>query len=83
VAVADNGLASAVLGLLQAGLDWGRDTAAALQTDLAEFWQEETRELPSRPEVDAFGRDVDRLRADCDGLEARVRELEDRLTPQP
>jgi ubiquinone biosynthesis protein UbiJ len=70
------GFAAASLGLLSAGAAWIRDTADALRTNLAEFWQEESRELPTHPEIDALFGEVDRLRADRDRLEARIKRLE-------
>lgn len=74
------GVASACLDLLGSGRDWTRDTVAALGANLAEFWQEESRELPARPETEAFFADVDRLRADHDRLLARLERLENRVS---
>jgi ubiquinone biosynthesis protein UbiJ len=70
------GIAAACLDLIRSGTAWTRDTADTLRTNLAEFWQEETRELPAHPEADAFFTEVDRLRADHDRLEARIKRLE-------
>ncbi len=70
------GAAAAWLAFIRSGTAWTRDTADTLRTNLAEFWQEETRELPSHPESDAFFTEVDRLRADRDRLEARIKRLE-------
>jgi ubiquinone biosynthesis protein UbiJ len=70
------GFASSALGLLRSGRAWTRDTVDTFRTNLAEFWQEETRELPARPEAEAFFAAVDTLRADCDRLEARIKRLE-------
>lgn len=51
--------------------------------DLAEYLTEETRLLPPRPLVELFLDETDRLRADCDRLEARLRRLEERTkTPR-
>ena len=80
---AGRGFAAAVAGLLRAGLAWSSDTAAAFRANLAEFWQEETRELPARPEADAFFDAVDVLRADYDRLEARLLRLEANLAGTP
>jgi ubiquinone biosynthesis protein UbiJ len=70
------GIAASALGLLRAGTTWTRATVDTLRTDLAEFWQEESRELPARPEAEAFLNAVDILRADADRLEARIQRLE-------
>lgn len=71
-----NGIAASALSLLRTGTGWTRDTVDALRTDLAEFWQEETRELPARPETESFLSAVDTLRADADRLEARIKRIE-------
>jgi ubiquinone biosynthesis protein UbiJ len=73
-------LTAAALSFLRAAALWGRDTVQAVQTDLAEFWQEETRDLPSLPEMDAFQSDVDLLRAELDRLESRALDLESRFS---
>jgi ubiquinone biosynthesis protein UbiJ len=60
----------------QAGklLSTGRTT---LEHDLGEYLQEELRVLPARIEVSNFCNEVDRIRADADRLEARIRRLQD------
>lgn len=55
---------------------WGRETAASLQQDLGEFLREESREVPSNSEAQDFLSAVDRLRDDCDRLEARIARLQ-------
>lgn len=55
---------------------WGRETVASLQQDLGEFLREESREVPSNLEAQDFLSDVDRLRDDCDRLEARIDRLQ-------
>lgn len=64
------------LSLLANGLDWLRETGATLQADLAEYWQEEARVLPSRAEFEGFAAAVQHLQAEIEGLRGRV----DRLT---
>lgn len=74
------------LDWLRSGALWTRDTVDTLRTDLAEFWQEESRELPTQPEARAFCADVDTLRNDRDRLEARIKRLEAAFaepSPQP
>jgi ubiquinone biosynthesis protein UbiJ len=43
---------------------------------VAEYLQEEGRDVPTRVEVDEFLEDVDRLRDDTERLEARLSRLE-------
>jgi ubiquinone biosynthesis protein UbiJ len=45
---------------------------------VAEFLQEEIREVPAPAEGEAFLTGVDRLRHDCDRLEARLTRLRTR-----
>jgi ubiquinone biosynthesis accessory factor UbiJ len=52
---------------------WGRDAAGRVSRDFAEYLQYETRDLPPRPEVEAFLNGVDRLRDDAERLEARLK----------
>ncbi|SMF96089.1 ubiquinone biosynthesis protein UbiJ [Methylomagnum ishizawai] len=68
--------AATLFDLFRSGRDWTRDTAASFEANLAEFWQEESRELPAQAEADAFFKAVDRLRSDRDRLEARIKRLE-------
>lgn len=54
---------------------WGSDTLSRLSTDFGEYLVEEKELLPRRYELEAFLDDVDKLRADVDRLELRVRRL--------
>ncbi len=54
---------------------WGRKAADTFATSVAEYLQEEGRDVPTRIELDEFLHDVDRLRNDVERLEARVRRL--------
>ena len=56
-------------------LDWGRKAGDTLATSVAEYLQEEGRDVPTRIELDEFLHDVDRLRNDVERLEARLRRL--------
>ncbi len=60
----------------RAALDFGRRTADTLRQNVAEYLQEEGRDLPTRVEADEFIAGVDRLRDDVDRLEARLARLE-------
>ncbi|MDN3516645.1 SCP2 sterol-binding domain-containing protein [Aquisalimonas lutea] len=56
--------------------DWLRHSGDAARSSLVEYLTEERRDLPTRPELEAFLDDVDGLRADTDRLAARVARLE-------
>lgn len=60
----------------QAVRDWGSSAGLSLQQDLGEFLREEARETPSTSEAEAFLAAVDRLRDDCERLEARIARLQ-------
>lgn len=69
-------VAESLFGALRSARAWGLDSAEAMKTNLAEYWQEESRELPAHAEADIFYAQVDTLRADYDRLEARILRLE-------
>ncbi len=54
---------------------WGRDTGATMGANIREYLQEESRDAPSRYEVDRFAADVDTLRDDVARLAARIERL--------
>ncbi len=56
---------------------WSRRAGSALAMNTSEFLQEEARQLPPRTEVNAFSRDVERLRDDVERAGQRL----DRLQP--
>jgi ubiquinone biosynthesis protein UbiJ len=56
-------------------LGWGRKAADTLATSMAEYLQEEGRDVPTRIELEEFLHDVDRLRNDVERLEARIKRL--------
>lgn len=69
------------LGNLARGfLEWGNNAAATLSQDVGEFLQEESRDLPTRFEVDEFLDAVDRLGADTSRVEKRIERLETKRT---
>lgn len=57
-------------------LEWGGKAADTLQRDAGEFLQEESRDLPTRFEVDEFLDEVDQLVADFGRAEQRLARLE-------
>ena len=76
---AGQGLAASLAGALRTTHAWGLETLDAWRMNVAEYLQEESRELPASAEADIFFADVDQLRADFDRLEARILRLESRV----
>jgi ubiquinone biosynthesis protein UbiJ len=54
---------------------WGRDARSTMGDNIREYLQEESRDAPSRYEVDRFAGDVGRLRDDVERLAARIDRL--------
>jgi ubiquinone biosynthesis accessory factor UbiJ len=65
--------------LVQAGLSWARKTGHTARENLAEYLQEESRDLVNKPELEEFLLGVDQLRETADRVEARLARLEQRL----
>ncbi len=63
----------------RAALSWARGFARSAQANIAEYLQEESRALVSKPEVLEFLGQVDALRETADRVEARIARLERRL----
>ena len=65
------------LGQLAASLrNWAMDARETMSGNIREYLQEESRDVPSRYEVERFTNKVDVLRDDVERLEARLRRLE-------
>lgn len=60
----------------RSALAFGRRAADTFAQNVAEFLQEESRDLPTRTEADEFLSGVDRLRDDVDRIEARINLLD-------
>lgn len=56
---------------------WTREAGSTMGANIREYLQEESRDVPSRYEVDHFASDVDALRDDVDRLEARIKRLQE------
>ncbi|MFK7886334.1 MAG: SCP2 domain-containing protein, partial [Gammaproteobacteria bacterium] len=54
-------------------LGWGKDVTTRMTQDFAEYFTEESRDLPTKTETEDFLDDVDQLRDDVDRAEARLR----------
>lgn len=58
---------------------WFGQAVQSLSRDTAEYFQEESRDLPSRYEVEEFNKNVDTVRSDVERMSQRVARLESRL----
>ena len=67
-----------VANVVRGFLDWGRKAAGSFSQNVAEYLQEEGRDVPARVELEEFFEAVDHLRNDADRLEARLSRLESR-----
>jgi len=67
-----------VANIARGFFDWGRKAAGSLSMNVAEYLQEEGRDVPTRVELDEFLEAVDQLRDAADRLEARIARLEPR-----
>ena len=56
---------------------WAGDAWSTMSSNLREYLQEESRDVPSRYEAERFSRQVDTLRDDVDRLAARIDRLGD------
>lgn len=54
---------------------WGRNARSTMGANIREYLQEESRDVPSRYEVDRFSDNVSTLRDDVDRLEVRINHL--------
>ena len=64
-------------------LDWGRKAADSFSMNVAEYLQEEGRDVPTRVELEEFLEAVDHLRDAADRLEARLTQFESRRRDAP
>jgi ubiquinone biosynthesis protein UbiJ len=67
--------------LVRDTLSWGAKSMETLGRDIAEYLQEESRQLPQQDEVEKFLAAVDVLRNDVERLDARVKRLKARVEP--
>lgn len=56
---------------------WASETRSIMRDNIREYLQEESRDVPSRYEVERFSKDVNVLRDDVDRLAARIDRLVD------
>ncbi len=72
-------IAHSIGQFFRTGQNWSKDSIETFRLNIAEFLQEETRDLPAGPEIDIFYRQVDELRTDFDRLHSRIERLENVL----
>ena len=72
-------IAHKVANFFRAGQSWSKDSIETFRLNAAEFLQEETRDLPAKPEADIYYAQVDQLRTDFDRLESRIERLTNAL----
>ena len=66
------------LGKIARGVGrWARESRSIMRDNIREYLQEESRDVPSRYEVERFSKDVNTLRDDVDRLAARLDRLRD------
>ncbi|MGZ5044983.1 MAG: ubiquinone biosynthesis accessory factor UbiJ [Methylobacter sp.] len=68
-------IAHKVANFFRTGQRWGSESLETFRLNAKEFLQEETRDLPSAPEVDIHYAQVDELRTDFDRLQSRIERL--------
>lgn len=67
------------LGVVSRGVRrWARDARSTMGANIREYLQEESRDVPSRYEVERFAKRVGTIRDDVDRLAVRVSQLEER-----
>jgi ubiquinone biosynthesis protein UbiJ len=68
--------------LFRSSKNWTAETIETFKLNATEFLQEETRDLPAKPEADIFYRQVDDLRMNYDRLTARINRLQSQLNKE-
>ncbi len=59
--------------------NWSQQSLTSFKLNLQEFLQEETRDLPAKPEADELFQQIDISRSDFDRLNARIDRLQNSL----
>jgi ubiquinone biosynthesis protein UbiJ len=71
--------ARALSQFAQMAVEWARRTRRTAGENVAEYLQEESRDLVNKPELEEFLHGVDTLRETADRVDARIARLEQRL----
>jgi ubiquinone biosynthesis protein UbiJ len=64
-----------ISNFLRVGQNWSQESINTFKLNTSEFLQEETRNLPAKPEMEIFYRQIDNLRTDFDRLQSRIERL--------
>jgi ubiquinone biosynthesis protein UbiJ len=70
-----NTLAHNISNFLRVGQNWSQESINTFKLNTSEFLQEETRNLPAKPEMEIFYRQIDNLRTDFDRLQSKIERL--------
>lgn len=73
-------IANRIGKFFRSGQEWGKETIETFKLNTAEFLQEETRDLPAKPEIDIYCQQVDELRNAYDRLQSQVDRLANLIT---
>ncbi|MFM8342154.1 MAG: SCP2 domain-containing protein [Methylomonas sp.] len=65
--------------LFRSSRDWSQQSLTSFKLNLQEFLQEETRDLPAKPEAEELFQQIDSIRSDFDRLNARIERLQNSL----
>lgn len=58
---------------------WHQESMDSIKLNVAEFLQDETKDLPPEPEINIFTQQVDQLKEDIERTEAKIQRLDDAL----
>jgi len=75
--------ARALSQFAEMAVEWARRTRRTAGENVAEYLQEESRDLVNKPELEEFLHGVDTLRETADRVDARIARLEQRLKGSP
>ncbi|QWF69606.1 SCP2 sterol-binding domain-containing protein [Methylomonas paludis] len=64
-----------VAGFVGGSRHWASASLTTLRLNLEEFLQEETRQLPAKPEAELLFQDIDACQSDYDRLNARIQRI--------
>ena len=67
----------------RSGHEWSKESIDSFRLNVSEYLQDETRDLPSEPEVAIFYDQVDELRTHFDRISSRIERLEKTLLHKP
>jgi ubiquinone biosynthesis protein UbiJ len=73
-------VAQRLTGLIRGSRHWTQQSLTSFRLNLEEFLQEETRDVPAKPEAELLFQQIDACRSDADRLHARVQRLQNALT---